>query len=399
MLRLGKWESIGYIGQHERTSARAHNASDESVIGMHDGAIAGGQSGHAVALRGISKTFGPVTALHPTDLSIKKGEFLTLLGPSGSGKTTLLNLIAGASEPTTGTILLDGRDITRMPPRDRGVGMVFQNYALMPHMTVFDNVAYPLRVRRQSAKSIHNRVMEALDRVGLHGFENRKPRQLSGGQQQRVGIARCIVYCPAIIMMDEPLGALDKNLREQMQGEIRRLHRDLGTTLIYVTHDQEEALNMSDRICLMNTGEIAQLGSPDELYFQPRNRFVAQFIGESNLLDGRMTSDGRMLISGIHSIAVPTSARIDGPNILVMIRPEKLRVTTNDHTTRDDDNALSGEVMSSSFIGGTTRLTVKAENGIDMTAKMMSCRAETRPKPGTQVRLCWSSSDMVVLEK
>ncbi|WP_426443180.1 ABC transporter ATP-binding protein [Bradyrhizobium genosp. P] len=366
---------------------------------MHNGANASHKSEHVVALKGVSKTYGPVTALHSTDLSLERGGFLTLLGPSGSGKTTLLNLIAGASEPTTGTILLDGRDITRMPPRDRGIGMVFQNYALMPHMTVFDNVAYPLRVRRQSARTIHSRVMEALDRVGLHGFENRKPRQLSGGQQQRVGIARCIVYSPAIIMMDEPLGALDKNLREQMQGEIKRLHRELGTTLIYVTHDQEEALNMSDRICLMNRGEIAQLGTPDELYFQPRNRFVAQFIGESNLIDGRMTSEGRMLISDNHSIAVPTNAPIDRPDLVVMIRPEKLRVTANDHTTRDDDNVVNGEVISSSFIGGTTRLTVKTENGIDMTAKMMSGRAETRPKLGTRVRLCWSSSDMVILEK
>ncbi|RXG83850.1 ABC transporter ATP-binding protein [Bradyrhizobium zhanjiangense] len=365
---------------------------------MQGGTSLGDQIAHAIALKGISKSFGPVTALHPTDLSVEKGEFLTLLGPSGSGKTTLLNLIAGATGPTTGSILLQGRDITAMPPRDRGIGMVFQNYALMPHMTVFENVAYPLRVRRLSAETIRAKVAEALERVGLRGFEDRKPRQLSGGQQQRVGIARCIVYSPAIIMMDEPLGALDKNLREQMQGEIRRLHKELGTTFIYVTHDQEEALNMSDRICLMSMGEIAQLGTPDQLYFQPRNRFVAEFIGESNLISGRMNAAGRMMIAGDHSLAVPDVMRTGESELLVMVRPEKVRICSIDEPD-DGSNVLSGEVASSSFIGGMTRVTVKTENGLNMTAKMVSGRAELRPEPGARVRLCWSSSDMVVLEK
>ncbi|KRP98735.1 hypothetical protein AOQ72_16605 [Bradyrhizobium yuanmingense] len=235
----------------------------------------------------------------------------------------MLNLIAGATAPTAGTILLDGRDITHMPPRDRGIGMVFQNYALMPHMSVFDNVAYPLRVRHQSARTIREKVTEALECVGLRGFEDRKPRQLSGGQQQRVGIARCIVYSPAIIMMDEPLGALDKNLREQMQGEIKRLHKDLGTTFIYVTHDQEEALNMSDRICLMSAGQIAQVGTPDELYFRPRTRFVAEFIGESNLISGRINGAGLMMIAGGKSITVPGDTLTEGSELLVLVRPEK----------------------------------------------------------------------------
>ncbi|WP_442870087.1 ABC transporter ATP-binding protein [Bradyrhizobium sp. CCBAU 45394] len=330
-------------------------------------------------------------------MTVEKGEFLTLLGPSGSGKTTLLNLIAGAIVPTTGTIFLDGRDITSMPPRERGIGMVFQNYALMPHMTVFDNVAYPLRVRRESAKTIHAKVEEALARVGLVGFENRKPRQLSGGQQQRVGIARCIVYSPAVIMMDEPLGALDKNLREQMQGEIKRLHKELGTTLIYVTHDQEEALNMSDRVCLMRTGEIAQLGTPDELYFHPRNRFVAEFIGESNLISGRIASNGRMLILGNQSIAVPGALGSEGSELLTMIRPEKVRISATACPAAADDNVLSGEVASSSFTGGTTRVTVRLDNGLNITAKMMSERAETRYEQGARVHLCWSPADMVAL--
>lgn len=354
---------------------------------------------HAIALRGLSKTYGSVTALHPTDLTVEKGEFLTLLGPSGSGKSTLLNLIAGATGPTTGAILLDGRDITQMPPRKRGIGMVFQNYALMPHMTVFENVAYPLRARREPAKTIRSKVMEALERVGLRDFEGRKPRQLSGGQQQRVGIARCLVYSPAIIMMDEPLGALDKNLREQMQGEIKRLHKELETTFIYVTHDQEEALNMSNRICLMSMGEIAQLGTPDELYFQPRNRFVAEFIGESNLISGVVRSGGRMAIAGNKSIAVPNHSLGEGVEILAMVRPERLRIEAPDDPVANDSNILIGEVESSSFIGGTTRVAVQTENGLSITAKMMSVRADTRPEPGIKVRLCWSPADTVLLEK
>lgn len=366
---------------------------------MQGGIHLDGRGAHAIALRGISKMFGPVTALHSTDLSVEKGEFLTLLGPSGSGKTTLLNLIAGAIGPTTGAILLDGRDITQMPPRERGIGMVFQNYALMPHMTVFENVAYPLRARHHPSNTIRAKVMEALERVGLRGFEDRKPRQLSGGQQQRVGIARCIVYSPTIIMMDEPLGALDKNLREQMQGEIKRLHKDLGTTFIYVTHDQEEALNMSDRICLMNLGEIAQVGTPDELYFQPRNRFVAEFIGESNLISGRIEAAEGMVIAGNSCVAVPTGRWTEGTELLAMIRPEKVRICDCDEPVGEGSYVLSGEVKSSSFIGGMTRLTVETENALKITAKMISDRAESRPAPGARVRLCWSLSDMVVLEK
>ncbi|MBP0110875.1 ABC transporter ATP-binding protein [Bradyrhizobium vignae] len=365
---------------------------------MHKNAVLAGPSDHAIALMGVSKTYGPVTALRPTDLSLVKGEFLTLLGPSGSGKTTLLNMIAGATVPTTGRILLEGRDITYTPPRERGIGMVFQNYALMPHMSVFDNVAYPLRVRRESAKTIREKVTEALERVGLRGFENRKPRQLSGGQQQRVGIARCIVYSPAIIMMDEPLGALDKNLREQMQGEIKRLHKDLGTTVIYVTHDQEEALNMSDRISLMRMGGIAQLGTPDELYFRPRSRFVAEFIGESNLISGRINGAGRMMIAGGQSIAVPGDEPCEGSELLVLVRPEKIRICGIDQPADDGNNVLSGKVASSSFCGGMTRVTVETENGLKISAKMMSNRADSRPEPGERLRLCWSAVDMVVVD-
>ncbi|WP_456675235.1 ABC transporter ATP-binding protein [Bradyrhizobium sp. RDM12] len=381
--RMEKVDTIDHVQRLEGGIGRRPNPSGEIL---------------AIALRGISKAYGPVMALHPIDLSVHKGEFLTLLGPSGSGKTTLLNLIAGATGPTTGTISLDGCDITRMPPRERGIGMVFQNYALMPHMNVFDNVAYPLRVRRQSAKAIRAKVTEALERVGLRGFENRKPRQLSGGQQQRVGIARCIVYSPAIIMMDEPLGALDKNLREQMQGEIKRLHKDLGTTLIYVTHDQEEALNMSDRICLMSAGRIAQLGTPDELYFQPRSRFVAEFIGESNIIGGRVTGGTQIVVSGNTSIALPLGAWTEGADVLVMVRPERIRIARVEDSVAEGGNVLSGDIVSVSFVGGLTRVIVRAENGLVITVKMMSERTEARLNPGARVRLRWTPSDLVVLE-
>lgn len=398
-LGMEKGQASEDIWQYERTGRRPPMRSAEEVTRMHKDAVIDGPTGHAIALMGVSKTYGPVTALRPTDLSMVKGEFLTLLGPSGSGKTTLLNLIAGATAPTAGKILLDGRDITYMPPRERGIGMVFQNYALMPHMTIFDNVAYPLRVRHQSAKTIREKVTEALERVGLRGFENRKPRQLSGGQQQRVGIARCIVYSPTIIMMDEPLGALDKNLREQMQSEIKRLHKDLGTTFIYVTHDQEEALNMSDRICLMRMGGIAQLGTPDELYFHPRDRFVAEFIGESNLISGRAIGKDTVSIAGNLPITVPSKVWTEGSELLLMIRPERVCVSGFDERTPDGSNALDGEVVSTSFIGGITRVTVKTDNGLIISAKMMSSRADSRPEPRARVRLCWSAVDMVMVEK
>ncbi|GLR90405.1 ABC transporter ATP-binding protein [Bradyrhizobium iriomotense] len=354
-------------------------------------------NGEAIALRGISKAFGSVTVLKATELAVHKSEFLTLLGPSGSGKTTLLNLISGAITPSSGEILLAGRDITHMPPRDRGIGMVFQNYALMPHMTVFENVAYPLRARREPSEAIRRKVLDALDRVGLKGFDDRKPRQLSGGQQQRVGIARCIVYSPAIIMMDEPLGALDKNLREQMQTEIKRLHQELGTTIIYVTHDQEEALNMSDRICLMKTGEIAQLGTPDELYFRPNSRFVAEFIGESNLLCGKSVAANSVAIDGAGAVLVPSSERGLGSDVLIMVRPEKMHIFASDADTPAGHNVLRGVVEAISFIGGMTRITVKTAHGVSVTAKIISGPACTRPELGSAAKLSWSPTESVVL--
>lgn len=353
----------------------------------------------AITLEKVSMRFGLATALQPTSFNVRKGEFLTLLGPSGSGKSTMLNMIAGALTPTEGRIFLGDRDITFMPPRDRGIGMVFQNYALMPHMTVFENVAYPLRVRRESAASIQRKVHEALERVGLVGFEARKPKQLSGGQQQRVGIARCIVYSPSIIMMDEPLGALDKNLREQMQDEIKRLHTDLGTTFIYVTHDQEEALNMSDRICLMSVGQVAQLGTPDDLYFQPQNRFVAEFIGESNLIEGRIGDAGRFTGMAGGEFTTPSHNLAKGDDATLMVRPERLRLELPVDAAAIGANSVDGRVINTSFIGGMTRVRVETNQGMTLTCKTLSDQLEHRAQPGMQVRLAWDAGNSVILSR
>src|SRR6195952_1650287 len=241
-------------------------------------------------IKGLCKRYGDFVALAPVDLDVAQGEFLTLLGPSGSGKTTLLSLIAGLSQPDDGQVRINGVDVTYGAPYERDIGMVFQNYALFPHMTVAENIAFPLQMRKTDAKATREKVMQALAMVHLPHVAGRYPRELSGGQQQRIALARCMVYRPSIILMDEPLGALDKKLRDQMQLEIKLIHRDLGTTIVYATHDQEEAMTMSDLVVLMHQGRIAQTGAPRELYTEPANVFVADFIGDSNLLNGRITA-------------------------------------------------------------------------------------------------------------
>src|SRR5215467_6167348 len=260
--------------------------------------MAEGVRGGRLTLTRLAKRYPGTTAVDAIDLDVGSGEFVTLLGPSGSGKTTTLMMVAGFTTPSEGEIAIDGRPITGMAPEHRNIGVVFQNYALFPHMTVSDNVAFPLKMRRQPSAEIRGRVGRALDLVHLAGLGERLPRQLSGGQQQRVALARALVFDPGLLLMDEPLGALDRNLREQMKIEIKRIHRDVGVTVLYVTHDQEEALTMSDRVALMNRGRIAQLGSAEDLYERPANRFVARFIGESNLLDGRVeVADGGLVFA------------------------------------------------------------------------------------------------------
>lgn len=346
----------------------------------------------------VSKAYGDATALHPTQLSVQRGEFLSLLGPSGSGKSTILNIIAGSIAPSSGRILLDGKDVSTIPPRERQLGMVFQNYALLPHLNVYENVAFPLRIRGVGAAEIRQRVGNALERVGLIGYEKRKPREMSGGQQQRVGIARCIVYSPSVILMDEPLGALDKKLRDQLQGEIKRLHRDLGTTLVYVTHDQEEALNLSDRVCLMNGGRIAQLGTPDQLYFEPDNEFVADFVGESNLFDAEVVDAQTVKVGGHWAMKVRSThdARV-GDRVKVLVRPEKIAIASSDVSV-SRENHCSGVIAQISFVGGMTRFDIKLADGSMVLVKGISDRSIERVSVGSVMTVHWAASHSVVIQ-
>jgi putative spermidine/putrescine transport system ATP-binding protein len=284
-----------------------------------------------IQFESVSKTFGPLTVIDALDLDIARGEFLSLLGPSGSGKTTLLMLLAGFQRPAHGTILLDGKRIDHLPPHRRKMGVVFQNYALFPHMTVAENVAFPLEMQRLSRPEITQRVDRALDMVRLGHLGNRRPSQLSGGQQQRVALTRALVFEPTVILMDEPLGALDKQLREHMQLEIRELHKRLGVTIVFVTHDQSEALTMSDRIAVFNAGKIEQLGTPQEIYDTPRTRFVAQFIGETNLIEASVIGidSGKVrvaLADGVSVLVEAIPGIAAGQKVSISLRPERIQL-------------------------------------------------------------------------
>ncbi|GGE49776.1 polyamine-transporting ATPase [Agaricicola taiwanensis] len=351
-----------------------------------------------VKLEGISKKYGDFIALDHLDLTVEKGEFLTLLGPSGSGKTTLLNIIAGMIQPSSGAIRIDGRDVTNLPTRQRGLGMVFQNYALMPHMSVFENVAFPLRVRRAREEDIRTSVSEVLKIVNLLDFARRKPHELSGGQQQRVAIARCLVYKPGLILMDEPLGALDKNLREQLQFEIKRLHSELGVTILYVTHDQEEALALSDRIILMNNGRVEQLGTPHDLYFHPQTVFAAQFLGESNVLAATVAGhDGedQILNGKIGAIRSRPTSIAAGTEATVIVRPENIRrLRPGEHLS----NEISGDLIETTFVGDATKYYVKTDNDTIIILKQLA-NAIPEDAGDKRVRIGWAAEHTLVLQK
>ncbi len=313
----------------------------------------------------LGKRYGAVTALQPIDLDVASGELLTVLGPSGSGKTTLLHIVSGLVEPTSGSLFIDGQDHTHTPVHRRDIGMVFQSYALFPHLTVEENVAFPLRMRHRSDAEVRRRVGEALEMVQLGHLAQRMPRALSGGQQQRVALARCFVYQPSIILMDEPLGALDKKLREHMQIEIKRLHRDTGATIIYVTHDQEEALALSDRICLMNHARIEQIGSPQEIYERPATAFAADFIGISNIFHGKVAS-GTTLVTDDGSFALPPThhALAAGQEAALVVRPEHMRIGC------DFDSRVSGQVIEAVYAGAETRVILRLPSGSDLTVRL-----------------------------
>jgi len=319
--------------------------------------------GAAITISQASKRYADFVALDGIDLEIKAGEFMTLLGPSGSGKTTTLNLIAGFTEPDDGTLTIGGQNVLGLPAHKRGIGVVFQHYALFPHMTVKRNVAYPLKLRSMSKSERNSRIARALEMVKMTDFAQRYPSELSGGQQQRVALARALVFDPPLLLMDEPLGALDKKLREWLQLEIKRIHRELGTTFVYVTHDQEEALVLSDRIAVFNQGRIEQIGTGRELYETPQTLFVGRFIGESSVLRGVFSiHDKKTTITiGEQSVTVP-AILAGNQKPVVLLRPEKLRLLRADEVTPADYNVLDGEIIECIYLGSGAKYEVRLKD-------------------------------------
>jgi spermidine/putrescine ABC transporter ATP-binding subunit len=357
-------------------------------------------SGAAIGLAELEKQFDGVGAVLGLSLDIRAGEFITLLGPSGSGKTTTLMMIAGFEAPTAGEITVDGRSIVATPPYRRDIGMVFQSYALFPHMTVAENIGFPLRQRRAPAAAIRGEVERALEMVRLPGYGARYPRQLSGGQQQRVALARAVVFRPRVLLMDEPLGALDKQLRESMQLEIRRLHTELGITFVYVTHDQQEALVMSDRIAVMNAGKLEQVGSPEQLYDRPGNRFVASFVGESNFLSAvAIETTAGVLWSqlGGQRIGAVSAAVAPGAGVTLTVRPERLSFDEGPPGVPDRTNLLPAVVRDVVFVGETMRYVVEDASGTTLVVKQLSHSGARRRAPGEAVVLRWDVEDTLVV--
>ncbi|HUR02077.1 MAG TPA: ABC transporter ATP-binding protein [Nonomuraea sp.] len=352
-------------------------------------------AGH-VQIEGLVAGYEGARVLDLERLSIRKGEFLSILGPSGCGKTTLLNCVAGFVQPTAGRIVIDGTDVTDRPPYRRGLGMVFQNYALFPHMTVAGNVAYGLRIRRLGRAERDERVLEALRLVGLEGYADRRPRQLSGGQQQRVALARALAIRPAVLLLDEPLSNLDAKLRGEMRVELRAIQQRIGTTMVFVTHDQEEALALSDRVAVMNGGRIEQLGTPDEVYRRPATRFVAQFIGAANVLEGTV-ADGRFDVDGILLDPGPLPLR-PGDRAVVAIRPERIRLST--HGQGAGGRGVAGTVGYRAFAGDAWHVEVRLANGRTLTVQVADTGANSADPPGagSAVVAHWDPADVIVLD-
>jgi spermidine/putrescine ABC transporter ATP-binding subunit len=355
--------------------------------------------GASVELSGIEKHYDSVGAVRGVSINIRSGEFLTLLGPSGSGKTTTLMMIAGFEAPNAGDVAIDGRSVLALPPHRRNIGMVFQNYALFPHLTVADNIGFPLKQRGVDRATRSQLVAQSLERVHLPGYEQRYPRQLSGGQQQRVALARAIVFRPRLLLMDEPLGALDKQLRENLQLEMRRLHADLGITFIYVTHDQEEALTMSDRVAVMNEGVVEQIGTPEDLYDRPCNPFVAAFIGESNFLPAVVRGRERDMIildcAGTTLRAKAVHTLTAGQTATVVIRPERLRFA--DGAVSLVENRIAITVSEMVFAGDCCRYLCHTDSGVTLVLKQPSGSMARRRHPGERADILWPAGDTVLV--
>ena len=356
----------------------------------------------AVRFDGVTKRFGEITAIDDVSLLVRRGELMTLLGPSGCGKTTLLSLVAGFLIPDRGEIAIDGRGVTDLPTHRREIGIMFQNYALFPHMNVAANVGYGLKMRRTPRPEIARRVADALALVKLAGLEDRRPRQLSGGQQQRVALARALVIRPKVLLLDEPFSALDRNLRASMQIEIKEIQRKLGVTTIFVTHDQSEALSLSDRIAVIAEGRIRQLGTPDEIYRRPIDRFVASFVGDVNVLSARLErSDGATAIVALGLVQVPVPARtlrgtVPGEAVDLFVRPEGLRVAEPGAAV-----AAHGVVAAQVYQGGHVDLYVDAPEAVSgrMLLRLPGHEGMSRWPPGTRIGLALAAGEAVAFSR
>ncbi|UFN46848.1 ABC transporter ATP-binding protein [Roseomonas sp. OT10] len=351
-----------------------------------------------VRFEGVEKSYGAVTVVRDLDLVVERGELLTLLGPSGSGKTTTLMMLAGFEQPSRGRILLEGRDIARLPPHKRGIGVVFQSYALFPHMSVAENIGFPLEVRGVARRERDSRVRRALDMVRLSGLGERRPSQLSGGQQQRVAFARALVFEPPIVLLDEPLGALDKALREEMQFEIRRLHRELGVTMLFVTHDQSEALTLSDRIAVFRGGRIRQLAAPREMYERPADSFVAGFVGENNRLPGMVLAaegqEARIRLDCGPEVSCRLAAGLGpGDPCLVMIRPERVAVAPVAAEELGEDS-IAARLVEAIFQGDHVRLRLAIGVGGEVVARRPAGGGPL-PAPDGPAALAWDPAHAI----
>lgn len=353
----------------------------------------GSPHGASITLRRLTKRYGSVTAVDAIDLDARPGEFLTLLGPSGSGKTTTLNMIAGFVDVTDGELEIDGRPVADLPPYRRNIGMVFQHYALFPHMSVTGNVEYPLRQRKIGKADRSAKVAAALRTVGLEDYGKRMPKELSGGQQQRVALARAMVYEPSVLLMDEPLGALDKKLRDSLQLEIKRIHGELGTTFVYVTHDQDEALVLSDRIAVFNNARIEQVGTPTELYEFPRSIFVARFLGESSLFHGTLADERTVDVGGRRIVAGRGDAD-RGAAVSVVVRPERIRIAAA--AEPPSGNAVSGTVVQDIYLGNSRKVEVRLADDTVVLVRE-SAGAITPTEPGESVWLTFDPDNAAIL--